>query len=590
MLELTFSRALFLFTIVLTLVYIVFLILSEKTTARPEKPTKNVTGILNRLVTYSLFLEVPTLFLLNAPAFRDTSIFSILIILITCLLLWSFQYASNIGNSKVLFIPLIIFHLILNYSPPLGLNIAEGGSTTITLFLKGRWDTTWALSNPVYNPFPMFLSIFNSIIEVTAIPFLSVAGFWLISLALVPAYDIILYSLTKRLANSHTAGLFAIFLFAMLPPANLSLHLAKWIASLLVLISILALIKVYDRSHPLPNTIIAGIGFGAAILFHTSAIIGAFTPLSIVVISYILKRIKIAYLSLFENRFFTIWFVFFILLAFTRMIYTQGYLDNITLPALASFILTMIGSPPATENVPVYDQAVNPINAYAWSTMLAMASALIIFSLLKKRKIGDFLIFPIYFVGASFIGLGLLFAISGATYSSVRAAMYPAYAFVAPAAAVVGEKIYKASRSQLLVFMVLIILLIASALSDPMFSYQKYQEAGAQDIAPTIDDYTVALFLVDVVPTRKTLMTSYAIISSFGYLEVIHGKPTHKYYSTPAGSTREIVSAVVENKELVNNVIYIWPQLWHKDILSELTDVPINIYSNSGTFAVFENT
>lgn len=564
--------------------------LSER--IRGQKSGKSVhSKMLGIPIATLLLVELLTVFLLHTPSFRTLWPYFILLPFMASLLLCVLRLplSSNKARALILF-SVIIYHAALLYSPPFSISISERTPAMAKLTIEGHWNPDWGFLNPTYGPFPMDIDLFSTISMITSIPYISQLNGWVFYLPFIIAFDLVLYSLVKRVTDSHIAGVFAIFILASTPPANLVLHGPKWIGNLLVLISALALFKAFDHSSPRSNIIIANVSYAAAIFFHPSAAIGAFLLLGVVVVSYLAKQAvkRREWTKLFRSRLFRVAFTLFAVVTLTRAIYTAGYLEGI-LPTLKNFVLTMFGySPPSEAFTPVYEQAVSPVNAYAWSTPVAMASALVIYSLLKRRAIGGALTLIMYFVGAGFASLGLLVAAVKA--GGFQSAMYPAFTFLIPAAAVAGKKALRSSRIISIAIIVLIVSSAGVALTDPMMSPEGYRATGAGNIAPRIEDYVEACFLVDVIPSSKTLMAQYEIMSCFSYLAVTEGKPPHHRITASADLQRIIIDSVVRDKELLPSVMYIWPQRLLPNIKSHLADVPINVYYDSSRYTIFERS
>jgi hypothetical protein len=585
--DLTFTRALVLFTVIMIPVYLALLMLSGKITKQRGELTHSATL---SIVVVSLFsVEALTMSLLHVPSFRTTLMYSVLLLLIAGLLLYGLRSSPTSNRMRMLFLlSVIVYHIALLYSPPFGISIHERTGAAVKLSLEGRWDPSWGFLHPTYNPFPMDIGLSSMVSVITSIPHISQLKDWIFLLPFIVTYDLVLYSLTKRVTGSQVAGILAILLLSSTPPANILFHGPQWIGNLLVLISALALIKAFDGSSPISNIIVADISYTAAIFTHTSAAIGVFLPLGVVAISYLAKQVvsRGVWTRLFSSRLFRVAFTLFAVVTLARAIHTAGYLGGI-IPALENFVLTMFGySPPSEAYTSVYEQAVSPVNAYAWSTPVAMASALVIHSLLKRRAMGGALTLIMCLVGAGFAFLGFLVALVKA--GGFQGAMYPAFVFLIPAAAVVGKKVLRSSRAIAIAIMVLMVLSVGIALTDPMMSPQRYRETGAGNIAPGMEDYVEARFLVDVIPSSKTLMAQYEIMSCFSYLMVAEGKPPHPRYTSSADLQRIIIDRVVRDKELLPGVMYIWPRRLLPDIKSHLADVPINVYYDSGRYTILE--
>jgi len=584
--SLTFTNALILFVTTLTPIYLVLLILSERG-EKCEKPANN--PILGIITVFLIQTEVLTLFLLHNPLYRTTLSYKALTICIGCSMLIVLRSISR-NNRQVTGLSLIImYHIILIYNPPPRIFLHEGGIALTKLFLEGRWDPNNPV-NPIYGPFPMLLGLYVILSEILYIPITSPMSGWIISRLLIVIFDLALYRLIYQITNNRVAGVLAIFLFALTPPTNLLKHVPKWTAILLVLISISALINAFKRKHPISNHIMAIVSYSAAIFYHPASIICLLLLLCIIVVSNIMKRVSVEdiWKKFSKDKLFYTVSLLFAVITLVRSIYSKGYLE-IALPPLRNFILTAWGYSPAETYTPVYEQSVSWINAYAWSTVVAMASAYIIYSLLKKTQMNNSLLLFMYSAGSVFIFIGWLFAVSKAVYGSFRAATYVAFTFLVPCATVTGEKILKSSKILSFIFIVLIVSSTGVALTDPMLSPLQYVKSGAQDIPANENDYVEACFLIEILPRNKSILVPSEISSCFGYLTVAKGEPELLYYK-PGGAEnlRQIINEAIYNKRLVSGVLYIWPERWHPSIVTQLDDVLVNVYYSSERHVIFE--
>jgi len=466
--------------------------------------------------------------------------------------------------------------------------ISERTPAMSELNLEGRWYSNCTLLNPVYNPLPADIAITNAFSMSTSIHYTSSLNRWIISLFLIVAFDLILYSLTKQVTGSAVLGLLVIMIVACTPPVNVVAHAPKWFGNLLVLISALLFIRIFDGSSHPSRILVANVSYGAAILFHPSAAIGAFLPLGILLVYSLKIRRSGARTEFAEKRLLLVIFIVSIVVTLARAIYTAGYLEVIV-PSLRNFVEVMFGfESPAQELTPVYEQLVSPVNAYAWAIMPAMASALVSYSFLRRKLTGNILIYAFYLVGVGFIFLGLL---SGITKGGgFQGAMYPALIFLAPAAAFVGGNALNSSKAIVAIFVFLMVSALVVAMSDPMLSQQAYRKTGAGDVPPEVVDWHIEAHHLATVITNKKLLAPYELKAYFDYYEVLEDSQFY-YVTRSADLQRAELSRIVDDKEVRSQVTYIWPRWWSLDIegvTSHLADVPINVLYDSGRYTVFE--
>jgi hypothetical protein len=480
----TFSQGLIIFSTTLTLVFFVLFFFAQRLKSKSETISSKLR--LDIAIFCLLIIESSTIILLQIPSFKSSLIYLIALPLIAGVLLCTLRWSSEFGKSRQLLIlgSAIMFHAAILYFPASGMEIGERTYSIARLTIDGHWDPNWNFLNPTYGPYPMDVSIFSTISIVTNISYISQLIDWAYYLPLVIAFDLILYTLTKRVTSSAIAGVLAIFLLSSLPTANLLLHASKWTGSLLVLISALALIKASEKKIPYAYIIIANLSYAAAIFFHPSAAIGAFLPVGIVLIGYVVSRAvkTVSWSSFLKSRLFISASVLLVIITLSRAIYTEGYSETV-FPAMKNFVTGIFSvSTPSEELAPVYEYAVNPINAYAWCIPIALSTALALFVLFRKRLVGGLFTLILYFVGAFFALTGLLSAVFGA--GGFQGAMYPAFVFFLPAAAILGVKALKSAKLLSGFFVILLLMYTGIALTDPMLSKEQYSKIGAGNIAP----------------------------------------------------------------------------------------------------------
>lgn len=586
--DLTFSQALLVFALVLTPVYLALLMFSRKDAKQQQKPSR--TPILFILVATPLLMGAVIAFLSHIPGFKESSMYSILVLSVTGLLFYSLKSSSGSGKMETfLLAAVILFHLALLYSPPSGVSIHERAAAMAKLTLEGYWDPSQFSPSSVYSPVPMDVGLLSVSSILTSFPTIDPLNS-LILFFLVPtaAYDVLVYCLCRRVAHSRVAGILAILILASTPPANFMSHGPKWIASMLVLVSAIALIKASDGVSSVANIAVANASYVVAIFFHPSAAIGGFLPLSAVLIGHLGKKAlkNRGWERFSKSGLLRATAALFVTVTFARAIYTAGYLEAM-LPSLNTFLSVAFGyGAPSEAYITVYERSVSPINAWAWASPVAMAAALTLYSFFKRKALGSEFTLIMSFVGAEFIFLGYLSAAFRA--GGFQGAMYPAFVFLFPAAAVLVERVLKSSKILVAILIATMALCAGIASTDPTFSPERYRKAGAGDVETRLEDYTTALFLTDRTPSDKRLLIPYEIASSFLYFEVVADAPSHLRYTVSADIERMEVDRVVESKELLLGVMYIWPRRWLTNVNSHLADVVVNVYFDDTRHAIFE--
>lgn len=583
--ELTFSEALLTFAIVLMPIYLVLLMLSEKSARQHAKSVGNTALVI---VVASLFLlDATTIFLLNTSSFRDTPTYYVLILLNAGLLLCAVRLSPSSKKMRMLILlSAIAYDIALVYYPPSGLGMGERTTAGIEIMQKGYRSDDPTVAG-AYNPFPLDVGLRCVFSMITSFPYISRLNNFIIGLCHVMALDLVLYALVRRITRSWSVGVFAVLISA-LTPTLIPTHEAKHPAMLLFLVAALALVKAFEGLSYVANIIVINVTYVVAIFFHPSAAIGGFLPLGIIAVGYVAKKAleKEVWERVLRSGLFRATAALLVTVTFARAIYTAGYLESI-LPAFNEFVMTAIGaSSPSEPSLPVYEQSVSPLNAYAWATPVAMASALVIYSFLRRRSVGGAFPLAMYFVGAAFLLIGFLAATLRA--GAFHGAMYPASVFLVPAAAILGWKVLRSRRVLAVATIVLFAAFAGVAVTDPALSRQRYKEALAGDIAPEIQDYSKSLFLTDVIPSGKSLIAPYEIVSCIDYLAIAENKPSHAYYTTSAKIIRDtLIKPLVDKKEARAGLMYVWPYRWFQDGKSCLGEMPVDVFFDDGNHVVF---
>ncbi|RLG78827.1 MAG: hypothetical protein DRO13_06735, partial [Thermoprotei archaeon] len=122
MIQISFTKALPLFTIALTFVFLVMLIITEK--EHKETSTRRFYGILMVPV---LTLVVVAFILLHIPEYKLTLQYQILVTLAYSILVMYIALFKNIPErySKYFLFSAILTHLLIVYNPPYGLYFGE---------------------------------------------------------------------------------------------------------------------------------------------------------------------------------------------------------------------------------------------------------------------------------------------------------------------------------------------------------------------------------------------------------------------------------------------------------------------------------
>ncbi|RLF21906.1 MAG: hypothetical protein DRM97_06160, partial [Thermoprotei archaeon] len=465
MIQISFTKALPLFTIALTFVFLVMLIITEK--EHKETSTRRFYGILMVPV---LTLVVVAFILLHIPEYKLTLQYQILVTLAYSILVMYIALFKNIPErySKYFLFSAILTHLLIVYNPPYGLYFGEWTRTLTKTIIEGHYEIV--PYRFTYNPFPFHIGLWVAFSEITQIPIiLKVSKFFppLITLIVI---DLTLYVLAKRLTESWLVGILAILILASTPPANFLDHNAKLAGLMLILIMTLVFTKVYEGQNTLSNGVIAILAYASGIFYHATAGLGMFIIAGILGFGLLMSILIKGYVwkKLYESKVVKIFLVIVIVVTLIKWMWGGGAQKIV--PTLYRNFLAMIEwRQPGETSVlaPLYERmGVDPIQAYSWSLPVAIASALLLYIALRKKIPYNPLI-PALAVGSLIF---LLLGFSSAFFrTGFAASMYPGYAPLMLSAAVVLYKLFNSRKSIISVLIVLLLTVsVAVALRDPM--------------------------------------------------------------------------------------------------------------------------
>jgi hypothetical protein len=222
-------------------------------------------------------------------------------------------------------------------------------------------------------------------------------------------------------------------MFAITPPLNFTEHWCKFAGMMLVLISLFALIMAFKGKLSWQAATTSILAYVAAIFYHPTAGLGMFAILGLLLGGFLLKRFSSEARMMFESPLFRVGLILLMVITFARWIYEGGF--QFLIPKIAQYVQAMLQwrEEELTGYMPLYERAgINPIQAYPWSIPVAMATALILYTTLKKRPGREVLISSLAIGGLIFLFIGF----SGAFLrgGGIGAAMYPGFGILVPAA------------------------------------------------------------------------------------------------------------------------------------------------------------
>lgn len=474
--HLSFIRLLPLLTFILTGIYLVMLFNASghpqpKRSIKLHRLASTHSQSHGQLLMFVIFVLI-TFILLHLPSFKLSIYYLILIGLIFTLFfaIYIVVFLRNSMNfsGPSLFL-VILMQLTIIYNPPSRVYFGEWIGTLTKTYLTGHYELE--LIRFTYNPFPAHIGLRTIISEVTNLSLIQGASRFFLSLICLLIIDIILYSIVKEVTNDWKAGILAILLYAITPPANFLDHIAELAAAMLILILTLMILSYFKTHQSFRGKIlIISLTYIAAIFYHASAGLGMFIIAGLTASGLLTSRSlrKRTYWNKFYKK-KELTLILTLLIIITLIKWTWGGGAEEVFPSLYSHLLIMLQ---LRKNVgggypPLYERSgVNPFQAYAWAMPVAMAISLILFALLKKYDSYDSLT-PSLAVGALvFLFMGF---ISSYLQTGLTGVAYPGYLLIIPSAAIVAYILLGSQRSFITLFTIFILLLSAVvAARDPM--------------------------------------------------------------------------------------------------------------------------
>ncbi|MBT0159200.1 hypothetical protein G4O51_04365 [Candidatus Bathyarchaeota archaeon A05DMB-2] len=579
-----FSTALIIFSAILLPLCFILLELarrrkSDNLSGREFKPR------IFLVIALSAFSLMGILVILQFLAISSSLFFFILYPAVTALLLLAVLFSNKSQKTLIVF-AVIIFHLVLLsllLPPASGITVDERSSAIVRLAAEGHWDTSWTYIDPYYNPFPLDLGMFYSASVVTTLNSLSTSLGWIVYFFFIVAYDSTLYAITRRLGGSWRVGALSILIFAFTPPAFINPQ-PQCIASLFLLLFVLAFFEAFIHKPTFSLIVLSNLCFAIAILVHGTAAIGVVLLLILLVASYILPKIRRAQsFGSYKKALLLPSAITLTIITLSRWIYFGG-LNRIQGP-LDAFIIRLLGGAQTgiggSTYVPLYDQAVSPLGAYAWSLPLSLAAALVLYYFIHKNSLKDTKTLAIIAMCLTAILLQLVGFLGSVFSSNVGLQRYlgqASFVLLIPAAAIAGIKILNGSSRIIAGFLVLIVLFSGIGLADPVFSPSLYSNVNTVNSAKG-PDFVEVQNLYNILASPTTIVSTYEILTAFSYVNIAlnyYGKQINAY----AGSskTNRLMAENLTSGYGVSGLVY----LWTPDLSVAASNVSVNLVYNSG--------
>lgn len=527
MIKLTFTKALVLYTISLTFLYLLLSLLRDEEAKRSM--TKINSSIFLKFLIPIALLDFILLHFLDLKISLQSLHFLFIALLFFGLLFHLTVTKEVLPSSSIVSNALLVallIHFIIVYNPPYGMYFGEWTGTYAKMLLMGHY--TIEPHRYTYNPFPAHASILVILSEMTGILIIEKILVRLPSYVALIVIDLILFNLMRRLIKSWRLGILAILIYATTPPANFVDHIAKLASLMLIMTGVLVLIlySKEKRTTQMTNMVAIVIAYCAAIFYHATAGLGIFVLAGMVCLNFMVKNLVIrrsnkqTHLS--KEYLPKLCLIVFTIVTLIKWGWGGGFRKII--PSLYHNFLAMIEMKPnVVAPAPLYERVgVDPLQAYPWSMPVAMALTFLLYALIKK-KIPDNMLVLSLAVG------GLLSLLLGFTSALLRtgfaASLYPGFAFIIPAAAMTVYKLLQSRKS--IIIVVTITLLIFSALiasKDPMNMPGRWVKLKGF-IIPGEEQYYIASSLYRLLPSINEKYLVRELIPPIKYIDpLIHVK------------------------------------------------------------------
>jgi len=413
-------------------------------------------------------------------------------------------------------------------SPAIDIAVGEGSAMVREMRLNDHWRFEWA-HNPNYNPLPTVAFIQATISRVADMSWYSYGLGQVMMLVRLVVYDITIYTLTYTITRDRSSALISIPLVAITPETAIHQHPYQWSGNALVLIATIMTINIVKLKRPHINLVTIILLFTGAILTHATSLSYVFLliPLLLVkIFSVKLKKLK----TTLDIMWLTYILAALLIVLMLRSVYTYGYSEYVlpvimnVLHGLINFIKEFFMSSEDVGKVihiSLYERAGVPrIQAYVWSYAMSLATAYMLYSLIKGRiSLIELVLYStsVGYLSIAYVGYGLLKMVE---FHWLNVTSYVFVPFIYPLAAKALTKVFRGLpyvnvRLNLAIALLGITLLTIAApiaARDPNISpiqYAKVREAPMIDL--TIADLAKANIFMGKVEAR---INTYFIIQS----------------------------------------------------------------------------
>jgi len=578
---LTFSFALLLFVATLGVVYLILLWYGDKFYSG-ERHSKT------KVANFAIFGTCVSLFLLIVfQCLWNTSPFYFLFYPITVFLfLFALIWSSNASRAYLL-VSAVVLHLIALsiIFPSSGIMITERTPALTKLDEAKTWDPNWQMLNSYYNPFPLDLGLSYAFSQITGVDYTNLLSAWVIALFFVVAYDMTLFSFVGVVCGNWRVGVLSILLLTFAPPLILNPQ-PQWLANLFILVFLTGLFRALKNSPSIANVVLINLSYAVAILLHGTAAIGLVFVSVLFVLMLFGRRFGVNVATTSQHRSY----VYVISLSVYSITLAKwvilGGIEPVINP-LMGLVKDILGygevSWIGARYVPLYDQFVLPIGAYAWSVPISLAFAFILYQFVNRvhrKSLSIVFISSMVVAAGGLVFAGFMGSVFMAHANLQRYLGYAGMSLFVPVAAVVCLKVLRSfSWKVMSVGLISIVLFSGIGICDPAFSPQLYH--GIKTVSPTGSaDLLEGKTLYGILSERTYIVSTYEILTAIWYLTIIpesSGKTIH-FYASSLKTHRIVAEQLIEGKEVKVGVTYIWTS----EVLVVSNETLLNVVYNSG--------
>ena len=577
-----FSYALLLFVAALTFIYLVILFFNDKFKGERKTCWRNRTSNIALVGVCACVI-----LLLVFQRLWNTSLFYFLLYpLAVFLFLVAVIGSSGSSKTRLLILAVVLHLVVLSIAlPSFGIIITERTPALVKLEEAKAWNPEWQMLNPYYNPFPMDLGLSYAFSEITGISYTDLLGVWIVAVLFAVAYDLILFSLAKEVSGSWKVGVLSVLLFAFTPPLVINPQ-PQWLANLFILVFLLGLFKALKYSPSLSSIFLINLSYAVAILLHGTAAIGMVAVSILLVLMIFGRKFGVNIATTAHHRSFVyVVSASVCVMTLGRWVILGGIEPVINpLRGLVSDILgygevSWVGA----QYVPLYDQFVSPLGAYAWSVPISLAVAFVLYHFVRRAKEKPL---GIVFSSSLSVGAGgLAFAgLVGSVFLAhgnlQRYLGYAGMTLFIPVAALAGIKVLQSLSWKIIAIgLVSIVLFAGIGICDPALSPQLYHRI--ETVNPTRQaDLIEGNTLYVILSERTRIVSTYEVLTAIWYLTIIPGSSgkTISFYASSLKTHRIIAENLMEKNETEPDVTYIWTP----EILRAANDTLLNVIYDSG--------